>query len=100
MMLGMKGMTCKLWWSGNGDGVGGLGVMVKVELCEKMVDVRRLSDRVMTLVSVFAEDVVRLTCGYARQSGRCLEEKQPPYDELKCEWDVHSADDLIMCLVT
>ena len=26
------------------------------------------------------------------ESGRCLEEKHSPYDELKCEWDVHSAD--------
>ena len=24
--------------------------------------------------------------------------KNSLYDELKCEWDVHSADDLVMCL--
>ena len=35
---------------------------------------------------------------YASQSGRCLDEKQSFYDELKCEWDIHSADDLLMCL--
>ena len=28
-MLGMKGRRYRLWWSGNGDGVGGVGVMVK-----------------------------------------------------------------------
>ena len=32
------------------------------------------------------------------QSVRGLEEKQSFYDELKCEWDMHSADDLVMCL--
>ena len=31
---------------------------------------------------------MRLTCEYAVQSGRSLEEKQSFYDELKCEWDM------------
>ena len=51
----------------------------------------------MTVV-VLEEDVLRLICGYALQSGRSLEEKQSFYDELKCEWDMHSAVDLVMCL--
>ena len=45
-MLGVKGRRYKLWWSGKGDGVGGVRVMVE-ELCEKVVEVRRVSDRVM-----------------------------------------------------
>ena len=49
-----------------------------------MVEVRRVSDRVMTVV-VFEKNVLRLICGYAPQSGRRLEEKQSFYDELKCE---------------
>ena len=51
-----------------------------------------------TIVVVLEEDVLRLICGYAPQSGRSLEEKQSFYDELICEWDMHSADDLVMCL--
>ena len=43
--------------------------MVKEELCENMVGVRRVSDSVMTFV-VFEEDVMRLICGYAPQSGK------------------------------
>ena len=42
--------------------------------------------------------MLRLICGYAPQHGRCLKENQSFYDELKCVWDMHSADDLIMCL--
>ena len=61
-MLGMKGRRYKIRWTGKGDGVGGVGVMVKEELCEKVVEVRRVRDRVMTLV-VFEEDVQRLICG-------------------------------------
>ena len=96
-ILGMKGRRYKLWWSRKGDRVCGVGVMVKEELCENLLVVRRVSGRVMTVV-VFEEDVLRLMCGYAPQGGGSLEEKQSFYDELKCEWDMHSAGDSVMCL--
>ena len=70
--------------------------MVKEELCEKVVYMGWVSDRVMTFV-VLEEDVLRLICGHAPQSGRSLDEKLSFYDELKCEWDMHYADDLVMC---
>ena len=54
-------------WSKKGDGVGGVGVMTKEQMCEKVVEVSRVSDRVMTLV-VFEEDVLSLICGNAPQS--------------------------------
>ena len=41
--------------------------MVKEELCEKVVEVRRVSDRVTTVV-VFEKHVMRLIHGYALQS--------------------------------
>ena len=50
------------------------------------------------VVVVHEEDVLRLICGYAPQSGRSLEEKQCFHDELNCEWVMYSADDLVMCL--
>ena len=39
-------------------------------------------------------------CKFSLQydGGRSLEEKLSFYDELKCEWDLHSAGDLVMCL--
>ena len=63
-----------------------------------VLDVRRVSDRVMTVVVAFEEDVLRLIYGYASQSGRSFEEKQSFCDELKCGWDMYSAGDLVMCL--
>ena len=42
-----RGKRYKLWLSEKGDGVGGVGVMVE-ELCEKVVEVERVSDNVMT----------------------------------------------------
>ena len=44
-----------------------MGVMVKEELHEKVAEVRRVSDRVMTVVAVFEEDVLRLMCECASQ---------------------------------
>ena len=50
--------------------------MAKEEPCEKVVEARRVSDRVMAVVFVFEEDVLRLICGQALQSGRNVEVKQ------------------------
>ena len=36
--MGVKGKRYKLWWSENSDGTGGVGVLVKEELCEKVVE--------------------------------------------------------------
>ena len=38
---------------------------------------------------------MRLVCGYAPQRGRSFEEAQSFYYALKCEWDMHSAGDLV-----
>ena len=62
--------------------------MVKQELCEKVVEVRWISDTVMTFVIVFEENVLRLICGYVPQSGRRLEENQFFSDELNCDFDI------------
>ena len=55
------------------------------ELYEKVVKVRRLSDRMMIVVLAFENDVLRLIYGYAPLSGRRFEEKQSFNDELKRE---------------
>ena len=41
--------------------VGDVEVMVKEELCEKVVELRSISDRLMT-VAVFEEYVLRVSC--------------------------------------
>ena len=41
--------------------------MVKEELCDKMLEVRTISDRVMTLFVVFEENVLRLIWGMLRK---------------------------------
>ena len=56
----MKCRRYKLWWSGNSDCTGGVGVLVKEEMCEKVMEMRRKIDRVMTVVMVLEEEVLRM----------------------------------------
>ena len=79
--LGVKGRRYKLWWSGNSTG--GVGVLEKEELCEKVVKVRRRSDRVMMVVMVLEEEMLRIICVYGPQSGRTAAEKEHFYDDLR-----------------
>ena len=60
-----------------------MGVLVKELPYEKVVELRIVRDTVMAVALVSEEDVLRLICGYAPQSGGRLEEKQSFYDELK-----------------
>ena len=94
----VKGRRYKLWWSGNSDGTGGVGVLVKEELCEKVVEVRRKSDRVMTVVMALEEEVVRIICVYGPQSGRTCAEKDRFYDDLGSEWNLHSVGELVLAM--
>ena len=52
-----------------------MGVMAKEELCENVAEARRASERVMTVVAVLVDNVLRLIYGYALRSGRSFEEK-------------------------
>ena len=49
-------------------------MLVKEELYDKVVEVRRVNDRVMSLVIVLELKVLRVVCAYAPQSGKSMEE--------------------------
>ena len=60
--VGCRGRKYKLWWSGNNDGIGEVGILVKEELCKKVVEVRRKSNRVMAMGLAFEEEVISYMC--------------------------------------
>ena len=94
--MGVKGRRYKLWWSGNSDSTGDLGALVKEELCEKVVEMRKKSDRVMTIVMALKEEVVRIICVYGSQSGRTGADEKRFSDDLRSERDLHSVGELIL----
>ena len=60
------------------------------------MEVRRKSDRVLTVVMALEEEVVRVICVYGPQSGRMVAEKERFYDDLRSEWDHHSVGELVL----
>ena len=59
--VGDGGKGYKLWWFGKGDGVCGVGVMVKEYMCEKVVEIGSVSERLIVFMLV----LLWLICGHA-----------------------------------
>ena len=51
----------------NSDGTGDVGVLVKEELNEKVVEEQTRSERVMTVVMVLEEEVLRTICVWSTE---------------------------------
>ena len=96
--IGVKGRIHKLWWCGNDDKTRGEGILVKEELCENVVEVRRRLDRVMAIGLVFGEEVVRAICVYAPQSGKPESQKERFYEEVAREWSMANANEMVLGL--
>ena len=94
--FGVKGRRYKLWWCGNDDKTGGVGILVKEELRENVVEVRRRCDRVMAIGLVVAEEVVKIICACAPQSGKPDAEKEKFYEEMAHEWSMANANELVL----
>ena len=60
----MQCRKCKLRRSRNKDGHGDVGVLIIEDLYDKVVEIIRINDRVMSLAIVF-EEVLRVICAYA-----------------------------------
>ena len=74
---------------------GGVDILVKEELCENVVEVRRRCDGVMTIGLVFKEEMVRVICAYAPQSEKPDAEKERFYEEMACEGSVANENELV-----
>ena len=80
--VGCRDRRYKLWWSGNDDNIGRVGILVKQELSKEVIEVQRKSDRAMAMVLVFEEEVIRVICAYAPQVGRSECKKDKFYNDM------------------
>ena len=96
--IGVKGRRYKLWWCGNDDKTASVGILVNEELCENVVEVRRRCDRVTAIGLVFGEEMVRVICAYAPQSGKPDSEKERFYEEMAREWSMANANEMVLGL--
>ncbi|GJV35825.1 leucine--tRNA ligase, partial [Tanacetum coccineum] len=82
----IEGNQYKLWYSGSTTARNGVGVVLAPNLKEKVVEVSRISDRIMMVRLVIEEETISVISAYAPQVG--LEEAKK-----KSFWD--SLDDLV-----
>ena len=59
----------KLWYSGVKRTTNGVGILVKRDLVEQVVEVRRKSDRIMSIKLVVGSEVINIVSVYAPQVG-------------------------------
>ena len=57
-----SGRRFKIWWSSNEDEIGGVKILVREGLFMNVVEINRISDRVMVII--FGKKVVRIFCFY------------------------------------
>ena len=65
----------KLFWKGCSEGVSGVGVIVSEEFIDKVVEVTRVSERLMMVKLIVGKCLMNVMAAYAPQTGRSQEEK-------------------------
>jgi len=72
----------KLWYSGFKRATNGVGVFVKRELVEKVVEVRRKTDLILSIKLVVGSEFFNVVSVYAPQSGLDEEIKRLFWEDL------------------
>ena len=65
----------KLFWKGCSEGASGVGVIVSDEFIDKVVEVTRVSERLMMVKLIVGKCLMNVVAAYAPQTGRSQEEK-------------------------
>ena len=79
--IGVKERRYKLRLLENDAGKGSVGILVKEELCESVVEIGR-SDRMTTMCLIIGEEMIRAIFVYTPQSGKPDIQKNKLYEYL------------------
>ena len=74
-LLQKTGGKYKLFWKGCSEGVSGVGVIVSEEFIDKVVEVTRVSERLMMVKLIVGKCLMNVVAAYAPQIRRSQEEK-------------------------
>ncbi|GJU83202.1 retrovirus-related pol polyprotein LINE-1 [Tanacetum coccineum] len=77
-----EGNQYKLWYSGSTTARNGVGVVLAPNLKDKVVEVSRISDRIMMVRLVIEEETISVISAYAPQVGLGEAEKKSFWDSL------------------
>ena len=75
-LLGEEGKSYKFFWSGGNDGLAGVGVLVAKKWVKNVIEVRKLSKRIMLIMVAIGTNILNVISGYAPQMGRPTVEKE------------------------
>src|SRR3989442_11606836 len=73
--LGAKGKRYKFFWKGK-DGLAGVGVLVAEKWVERVIEVKKMSERMMSLRISIGANILNVISGYAPQVGCSIEDKE------------------------
>lgn len=77
------GNGCKLYYSGSREGRNGVGVVVNDSWKEKVIDVKRVNNRLLRISIIVGDKVVHIISAYAPQMGCQDQEKEAFRQELE-----------------
>ena len=95
-VIGDREQKQKLWYKGNAEGTGWVGILMKHEMAENVVEVSKHSDRLISIKAVFGDSIWHYFSLYAPQVGRPESEKQEFWETVEEEiGTVPSTDGLV-----
>jgi hypothetical protein len=74
--LGGENSRYKFYWKGGELGISGVGILIAEKYVDKVVEVRRVSDRLILLRLLVGKTIVNVISAYAPQVGRPEREKE------------------------
>lgn len=81
--LGDGSQKYKFWYSSNPSGTNGVGILLRQELAENVIEVERFCDRIMKVKLVLGSTIYHLFSVYAPQVGRSTAEKDDFREKLE-----------------
>ena len=81
--LGEGSDSYKFWYSSSSSGTNGVGILVRRDLAEDVIEVERISDRIMRIKIVFGKTIYNIISVYSPQDGRPNTEKDAFREELE-----------------
>ena len=91
-----KDSRCKIFWVGNENGTGGVGILPSEEWIEKVFDINSDSDRMMMIKLAIDNMIIMVLSCYAPQVGLDSVVKDTSYDQLQDTVRKVGADETLM----
>ena len=83
--IGSNEEKYKLWYSGGPEKQNGVGIMMKAELADNVIEVKRYDDRLMKIRMVVGKTIWNILSLYAPQVGRTPQEKAEFWERFEDE---------------